>query len=379
MNLGSPIYDRIRSHGPTRVALEVVAFCLISAVVLCYGILYAFDRPFSLFSILLPILVPIAVAAPLAYVAARMVADLDSTIRRAARSERTLRGIMDNMSDVFYRTDLDGKIVMVSRSLTAAAGWDVKEVIGTPLSNYYDDPDSGVQVLEELRKSGGRANAILVPMICKDGSIAWTSVNARFYEDEDGNVAGVEGMVRVVTEQISGRKKLGRMANHDQLTGLASRTLLLEQVRGAIREEGECSALVRFDIDGFNPLNEKYGANFCDGLVIEIASRVRRAVRTDDLVARSGGDEFAIFMNHLPGVEALTTILDKLREEIELPFNRDGEEISLTVSLGAVILRDETTPPESAFEKAGKALAAATAAGGGRFIIHEQAPEYEAV
>lgn len=116
-------------------------------------------------------------------------------------SERRYRAILDEMLDTFYRTDVDGRITMVSPSAEQLLGWSLDEVIGKQLADFYVDPDGREKFLAEFNKSGGEIHGYEDRLRRKDGGIVWVSTSARMIRDENGDFAGVEGIGRDITAQ----------------------------------------------------------------------------------------------------------------------------------------------------------------------------------
>lgn len=114
-------------------------------------------------------------------------------------SEHQLRVIFDNMMDAYYRTDREGKLVMASPSVKNLMLYDLDEVIGKPLYDFYADASKRDEFLEELNARGGHYYGHEAQMVRKDGKPIWVMTNAQYYFDEEGNIAGVEGMTRDIT------------------------------------------------------------------------------------------------------------------------------------------------------------------------------------
>ena len=124
------------------------------------------------------------------------------------RSEALLRGILDNLQDAYVRTDLEGRVVMVSPSAARLYGFDsVDEMIGLPAVSLYADLTEREAMFEELRLRGHVVDYV-GRGLRKDGGIIWVSLNARFYRDEAGSVAGTEGFIRDITERVRAEDEL---------------------------------------------------------------------------------------------------------------------------------------------------------------------------
>jgi len=117
------------------------------------------------------------------------------------RSERDLRSIINNMQDTFYRTDREGHFIMLSPSVTELASYKPEELIGTKVADLYENPDERQVFIEKLEQSGGRLASFETVIKGKNDSSKWVSTSARFYKNMEGEIAGVEGIVRDITER----------------------------------------------------------------------------------------------------------------------------------------------------------------------------------
>ncbi len=117
------------------------------------------------------------------------------------RSEADLRAILDNMPDIFYRTDRDGRLLMVSRSVESLLGYTVDEVLGRDAAFYHGLPDSRANLVAALEAAGGSIIDYELQLQHKDGRTLWASTSSRFYYDADGQRVGTEGVVRLIEER----------------------------------------------------------------------------------------------------------------------------------------------------------------------------------
>lgn len=142
--------------------------------------------------------------------------------RAVAESERLYRSILDNMVDTFYRTDTDGNVAMASRSAETLLGYTMDEITGQKLSAFYANPEERDNFLKAVRESPTGVRGYEAEMIAKDGRSVWVSTNARYWTDADGNMLGIEGTVRDVTEEREVSEQLRqaqKMEAVGQLTG----------------------------------------------------------------------------------------------------------------------------------------------------------------
>jgi diguanylate cyclase (GGDEF)-like protein/PAS domain S-box-containing protein len=169
-------------------------------------------------------------------------------------------------------------------------------------------------------------------------------------------------------------------ARHDELTGLPNRRLLAERVRAALatsalRNSG-CAILV-FDLDGFKPINDRFGHPAGDLVLREIAQRLQNAVRPQDTVARIGGDEFALLMPDCGSAQDVEGIAQRILRELAQPLtSSDLGGARLTASLGVVMAPDHGREPEWLMRLADRAMYDAKLSGGDRVVFSGAANEY---
>jgi diguanylate cyclase (GGDEF)-like protein len=133
-------------------------------------------------------------------------------------------------------------------------------------------------------------------------------------------------------------EELRHRADHDVLTGLPNRARLLAAIEAAVPSPGGGGLLI-LDLDGFKQVNDTLGHHAGDELLREVARRLRREVRAEDLAARLGGDEFAVLLSGTTREEALE-LADRLRAAIGEPVVVEGVRTRVGVSIGTAALAD---------------------------------------
>ena len=156
---------------------------------------------------------------------------------------------------------------------------------------------------------------------------------------------GVMATVEDVTEQVEAEAQLAavqdqlrHLATHDPLTGLPNRTALneeLERVVARHARSGEGFAVLFCDLDGFKPVNDRTGHEGGDRVLVEVAHRLRRAVRDGDVVSRLGGDEFVVLCERVGDTpEVAERVADRLHELVEDPIAHGDDEFEVGLSIG---------------------------------------------
>ena len=162
------------------------------------------------------------------------------------------------------------------------------------------------------------------------------------YTDSGGRVVRVDGVVEDTTEKKELMQRLHTLATTDAMTGLPNRTLFRDRVTQALamasRDHEKQAAVMMLDLNGFKAINDRYGHDAGDAVLVETARRLRVQVRDADTVARLGGDEFAVL---LPGVldarHAAGLVADKIYRGFAEPFSYRENLLALGVSIGIAL------------------------------------------
>ncbi len=206
--------------------------------------------------------------------------------------------------------------------------------------------------------------------------------NGRFIEVSSMPLAG-GGMVRTytdITERKRAEDKLAHHAYHDELTRLVNRLLFHERLDAAIEAAGPGDrqfAVLYLDLDRFKLVNDTSGHAAGDKLLVQVAERMQACVRGGDTVARIGGDEFAIILPDSADREEALQFAQRVQAEISEPYDIDGIENRIGVSIGIAIYPIDGEVSASLLRSADSALYRAKAAGRNAVRYHESEAERE--
>jgi diguanylate cyclase (GGDEF)-like protein len=174
--------------------------------------------------------------------------------------------------------------------------------------------------------------------------------------------------ILIVMPYISARDevvlKIEHMAYHDSLTGLANRRLLskyLEKLLSSLVRYKSYGAVLFIDLDGFKLINDDYGHDAGDIVLIEVASRLKLFARTEDIVSRIGGDEFVLVLSQLGTNEQIAnkkalSVLERIQQELRKEINVAGSELKVDSSIGLRLLRPEVADFEAVLADADEAM-----------------------
>jgi diguanylate cyclase (GGDEF)-like protein/PAS domain S-box-containing protein len=176
-----------------------------------------------------------------------------------------------------------------------------------------------------------------------------------------------------VTEEHAALAQIRHMALHDSLTGLPNRRLLRERLEDALRNAGatrSMSAVLCLDLDGFKNVNDAYGHQVGDKLLLGVAQRLREVLREHDTLARLGGDEFAIVLPVIKSTEMLTVFAQRLIDILEADFVVDKQILNIGVSVGIAVAPLDSDSADHLMRAADKALYEAKRNGRNRFELY---------
>lgn len=170
------------------------------------------------------------------------ISNLQQAKEKLFASKQSMKNIIDNLIDTFYRTDIDGNLLMISSSVKELLGYEVDELVGTNLSALYADPYDRQFFLDTLKVNNGELRGYEATLRHKNGSILWVSTNARYRYDKHGNVDGVEGVGRDITahrhykiEQAEAKNELEKMVDQRTLQ-LSDKITELQQIQASLAD-----------------------------------------------------------------------------------------------------------------------------------------------
>jgi diguanylate cyclase (GGDEF)-like protein/PAS domain S-box-containing protein len=281
---------------------------------------------------------------------------------------------MDQARDGVVVVDADHRIVMMNEQAEELFGYGQRELLGKPVQALLPGGLPGPQVEAMGPAEGARLREAEIDVLAqhKEGrqmsvhlsvsypEAAGGTVAMAFVRPADGAEAGgtAEGPTGERTD-ASSRDGEVEPALHDPLTGLPGRVLFTDRLSVALaRSDRRTSsvAVLLLDLDRFRLANDSYGRETGDRLLVLVAERLFGALRPGDTVARVGEDEFAVLCDDIAKREGAATIAERVHTAVVAPYAFDGEEITLSATLGYAVASGRDHSPESLYHKAQEAL-----------------------
>ncbi|BBF85795.1 diguanylate cyclase [Aquitalea magnusonii] len=172
--------------------------------------------------------------------------------------------------------------------------------------------------------------------------------------------------------------ELNRMANYDLLTSLPNRRLLTEWLNLVIhraQRTGKRLAVCYLDLDGFKAVNDSLGHEAGDQLLVDIADRLRLALRVNDIIARLGGDEFVLLLTDLADDEEYRLVLDRVLQTVATPLTLAGSLVQVSASIGVTVYPHDDSDNDTLLRHADQAMYLAKQSGKNRYHYYDLAQD----
>ena len=218
-------------------------------------------------------------------------------------------------------------------------------------------------------------DTIEVQFVTPQEERVWLRITGRV-EHREGRPFRITGLTRDITAEREAGERIEQLAHYDTLTGLPNRFQFRELAAAAIiqaRRDGAGLALLFLDLDRFKYVNDTLGHEAGDQLLLDVAGRVRAAVRGCDVVARQSGDEFLVLLRELARAEDAATVARKIIEAINQPVQLGDSEVQVGVSIGIAVLGESHDSLEQLLRAADTAMYAAKERGRNSFQFYSDA------
>lgn len=289
----------------------------------------------------------------------------------AMKEANKLAKVVEMTTDHILITDPDGSIDYVNPAFCQATGYEKREVIGqTPrilksgqhTQAFYQDVWARIKRGETIQE--------LFVNRRKDSELYYEEKTISPLLDDTGQITSFIS----TGKDISG-SKVTRMAFYDSLTGLANRALFLDRLQHEIehaQRTGQTVAVMFLDLDGFKAVNDEFGHDAGDNLLIEFSRRVGLVMRRSDTLARFGGDEFAALLKDVKSAADAEEVASKILQETKEPWRLGKIQVNIGVSIGISFYPSEAIDSNELLKRADQAMYQAKQFGKNRYFIYNE-------
>ncbi len=288
-----------------------------------------------------------------------------------AAAERALSStVFEACSLAIVVTNPDGYILTANNAFTQLTGYRVGEIVGQR-SNLLKSGRHELGFYKgmwDALTSKGFWEGDLWNQV-RSGEIRRHHLAISSVRDQQLCTRFYVGMLQDITDRHAAEEAIRYQALHDTLTGLANRSLLMEQLDREValgQRQGHPFALLYIDLDGFKPVNDRLGHAAGDALLLQVAERLRQCTRESDMVCRQGGDEFVILVPQAGSLDELDRLATKLLQQLSHPFVLPESTVQISASIGIARFPDHGQSADALLLAADCAMYRAKAAGGGQ-------------
>ncbi|CAK0775118.1 diguanylate cyclase [Gammaproteobacteria bacterium] len=295
--------------------------------------------------------------------------------KKAEEGLRLAASVFSSSQEGIMITDVDNRIVDVNPAFTHITGYERAEVIGKNprlLSSGRQDTAFYVRLWQSLRDTGTWQGEIWDRR--KSGELYAERLSISLVTDVTGGVRHYVGVLSDITALKTHQEELRHAAYYDLLTGVPNRQLLVDRLSQGIAQAQRSErllAICHLDLDGFKAINDQWGHDAGDQLLVEIACRLQSILRSGDTLARLGEDEFALLLVELDQDQDAYNALDRILISIATPIDLGDQWVSVSASIGVTLYPQDGEEAGTLLRQANQAMYQAKEAGKNRFYLFD--------
>ena len=281
--------------------------------------------------------------------------------------QEVLWDILDRVSDAVISIDADQRIVLFNHQASNIFGYSTQEIVGASFQKLIsnENREFTLGLIAQVVSGKGNGKTKIQQKLQKTNVVALRKNGESFpvaltmTKVRAGGQFLYTAVLQDSTETERNNERMARLAFVDAITGLPNRTALIERLDKALlvaRRRGHPLAVMLIDFDRFKDINDTLGHSLGDILLQQVGSRFQEALFEPDIVARMGGDEFAVLLPRLASSEDIHVVSEKILKTLETPFPIGGIPISVYASIGVAISPDHGDTCDSLMRRADVAM-----------------------
>ncbi len=296
-----------------------------------------------------------------------------------AAEKEQVETTLASIGDAVISTDVEGRILTLNKVAQQLSGWCREEAVDHTLDQVFKLADASSSLameafVRDISSNDGLlqvSNQILLNRAGQSLEIDYTAAAIR---QKDGKVTGCVLVFRDVSENSHLMRQISWQASHDVLTGLENSASLAARFKQAIAQaqaQQQWLAVCLLDLDYFQAVNDKYGQEFADKLLQQVAGRIKECAGAGNHVARLGSDEFAVLLQEQSDIAGVERCLALLLAELSQPYEVEQLSIILSVSIGVAIYPRDDVNPDTLLRCADQAMYQAKQSGRNQFHLFD--------
>lgn len=301
--------------------------------------------------------------------------------------DSSLREILDELNEAVQFWDEQGRLRYANAVTTALFGLPAPLAQGAvpdALQARFMQPDNTQIAANDLPFARVLRDRAMVAnetfrLLCADGRERWLRINAHPLFAACGNaLRGAVTTETDITGIVERENRLRQLAHYDALTRLPNRALLGDRLHLALARSQrmrEMVAVCLLDLDGFKPVNDRYGHTAGDQVLREVAQRLTENVRSDDTVARLGGDEFALLLGGVKSLNDCDLSLRRILDSLSQPYRIGEDSVTVSASIGVTLFPNDGSDQGILLRHADQAMYKAKEAGKNRYMMFDPGQE----
>ncbi len=250
------------------------------------------------------------------------------------------------------------------------------------LVDYRLGKEDGLTLLNQIRKRLAKDCAVIIISGLGDEEVAAEAMRLGANDYLVKSNLKATQLFSAILNAISTAKhkqEIDNLAHYDSLTGLASRPLLLDRLRQSIKHinrQKKLAALAFIDLDHFKPVNDTYGHEAGDFVLIEIAKKLKKTLRTSDTIARIGGDEFVLLLDDIDDVQKCEELLKRVLLVLSIPIQLPNQYfVKISASIGVSIINNGKLDADTILRRADQTMYQAKNSGRNKILFFDPKEE----
>lgn len=295
--------------------------------------------------------------------------------------------VFEAINEGIFITDREGFIVRTNRAFCTMTGFEQADLQGLHCSRLWEEHLSN-GLFKSMRKmlDEGEQWRTETGIVCKDAQVKPAILSITATRDSENQVLHYVGVLVDMAEKKQNEQRIYRLAYFDSLTEIPNRVSFFERLNRALsnaRRTHDSLSVLFLDLDRFKPINDSLGHTAGDQLLKAVARRLLYCIRENDMVARVGGDEFAILLTDLPSQEEAEDIAVKTARRILSQFSTafliEGRELYTSTSIGIAVYPRDGQLPEELVRNSDMAMYAAKKGGKNSFHFYDSSMNVQAM